>query len=81
MLILLQSLFSSWITPANASRLRCADLPVAFEYEESGEIKCVCETARAAIVFLKTLGLETTEVITIRLVDDFPSHQMHNLIG
>jgi hypothetical protein len=81
MLILLQCILSSWIFPADASRLRCADFPVAFEYEESVEVKCVCETARVAIAFLKTLGLETTEVITIRLVDSFPSHQRHNLIG
>ena len=81
MLILLQYIFSSWTSPAYASRLRCADFPVAFEYEESGEIKRVCETAIAAITFLKTLGLETTEVITIRLVDGFASHQRHNLIG
>ena len=80
-LILLQCIFFSWSFHADASRLRCADFPVAFEYEGPEEIKCVCETARAAITFLKTLGLETTDVITIRLVDNFLSHPMDNLTG
>jgi len=81
MLVLLQYLFSNGTSLAHASRLRCADFPIAFEYEDFGEIKCVSETARAAITFLETLGLETTEVITIRLVDNFPFHQTDNLIG
>jgi len=81
MLTILQCIFFSCVFPAYAARLKCADSPVAFEYEGPEEIKCVCETARAAITFLKTLGLETTSVITIRLVEHFPPHQMHNLVG
>jgi hypothetical protein len=81
MLTLLQCFFVGWISPVYALRLKCADSPVAFEYEGSEEIKCVCETARTAVTFLKTLGMETTDVITIRLVDHFPSHQTHELFG
>ena len=80
-LIFLQCILFSWSPPADALRFRCANFPVAFEYEDSEELKCVCETARATITFLKTLGLETAEVITIRLVDHFPPDQAHNLIG
>lgn len=80
-LALIQCSFSSWILPAHASRLRCADVPVAFESGASQDMACICETARATITFLKTLGLETTDVITIKLVDDFPSHPIQNLIG
>jgi hypothetical protein len=81
MFTLLQCIFYSCIFPAYAARLKCADFPVVFEYEGPEEIKCVCETARAAVTFLKTLGLETTGVITIRLVEHLPPHQMHNLVG
>lgn len=72
---------SSWRYPANALRLRCATLPVAFEYERSEDVNCLCETAKATTIFLRTLGLETTEVITIKLVDNLPTHQKHHLIG
>jgi hypothetical protein len=78
---LLQSLFWICISPTDAARLKCADLPVAFEYEEPEEIKCLCATATAAVTFLTTLGLETTDVITIRLVEHLPPHQLHNLVG
>lgn len=81
MFTLLQCIFCICIFPTYAARLKCADFPVAFEYEGPEEIKCVCETARAAVTFLKTLGLETTEVITIRLVEHLPPHQIHNLVG
>ncbi len=81
MLFLFQCILIGGASPAYALRLKCADAPIAFEYEEPEEIKCVCETARAAIAFLKTLGLEATDVVTIRIVDHFPSHQMHNLLG
>ena len=80
-LFLLQCILIGGASPVYALRLKCADAPIAFEYEEPEEIKCVCETARAAIVFLKTLGLEATDVVTIRIVDHFPSHQTHNLLG
>ena len=81
MLALLQCIFYSCISPASAARLKCADSPVAFEFEGSEKIKCVCKTARSGVTFLKTLGLETTGVITIKLVDHLPPHQMHNFIG
>jgi hypothetical protein len=81
MFALLQCIFYSCTFPAYAARLKCADFPVAFEYEGPEEIKCVCETARATVTFLKTLGLETTDVITIKLVDHLPPHQMHNIVG
>ena len=80
-LAILQCSFSSWPLPAHASRLRCADVPIAFESDASQDMACICETARATIAFLKKLGLETTEVITIKLVDDFPSQPMQSLIG
>lgn len=79
--LLLQSAFALWCVPVVAERLRCADLPIAFECEKPEEIKCVCETARSAVIFLKSIGLETTDVITVRLVERFPPHQMHNMIG
>ena len=74
-------IFCLCIFPAYAARLKCADLPVVFEYEGPEEIKCVCETARAAITFLKTLGLETTHVITIKLVENLPPHQIDTFVG
>ena len=81
MFTLLQCILFSCIAQAYAARLKCADFPVAFEYDGSEEIKCVYETATTAITFLKTLGLETTGVITVRLVEHLPPHQMHNLVG
>lgn len=81
MLIILQCICLNWISPAYAVRLKCADFPVAYEFEGPEEIQCVCETARAALSFLKTLGLETTEVIALRLAEHLPPHQLHNLVG
>lgn len=83
LLLLVISVFTVSFGPltAHAVRLRCADSQVAFEYEDAKEIKCVCETAKATIIFLKTLGLATTEVVTIKLVDNLPSHQSSHLIG
>lgn len=78
--ILLCILFGC-LSPSYAIRLKCADYPVAYEYEEPEEIKCICETARAAITFLESIGLETTDVITIRLSEHLPPHQLHNLVG
>lgn len=78
---LLLCIGSSWNLPANAARLRCADIPVIFEYENTEGLRCVCDTARAAISFLKQLGLETTDPVTIRIVDHIPLWQKNKLIG
>jgi hypothetical protein len=66
---------------SHASFLRCSDSLVAFECEGEGDFKCVCTASKVAIDFLKSIGLETAECITVRLVDQIPSNRDHVLIG
>lgn len=80
-LALAQYIFSSGAAPAYAAHLNCSDSSVTFECEGSGEFGCVCTTVKAAIDFLKSIGLETTDCITIKLVEHIPSGHNHTLIG
>jgi len=65
----------------HVARIRCTDTPVDFVYKAPENLACLCETTSAAITFLKTLGLKTDNVLTIKIVDQFPSQQADNVVG
>jgi len=79
--IFILSLFLNGVSYAQRAHLICAGSHVTFEYEGQKNLKCVCSTAIAALEFLKSIGLEATPKITIKLVDHIPSAQNHPLIG
>ena len=79
-LLLVSSLYI-FTYEAYSARLRCEGFNVAFEYEDAKDMKCVCEMAKSTITFLEKLGLETTEMITVKLVENFPSNQITHVIG
>lgn len=79
--ILLLSLFLNGVSYAQTTHLSCAGSHVTFQYEGQKDLQCVCSTITTALAFLKSIGLETTEKITIKLVDHIPSEQNHLLIG
>ena len=66
---------------SDTTSLRCSEVPVAFAYDDPHELKCLCSTSKAAIAFLKTIGLQTTDCITIRIVKEFQGQQAHTLFG
>jgi Family of unknown function (DUF6639) len=75
------SLFINGDTYAQTTHLSCAGTHVTFEFEGQKNLKCICSTTTATLDFLKSIGLETTERITIKLVDNISSEQNHLLIG
>ena len=81
MSMILFSLCSGTILPADAATLRCTKSPVTFEYDGNENLTGLCTTANAALDFLVSIGLETQDCITIQLVDDVPSGRDHTLIG
>lgn len=80
-LALIQNFFSIEALPAYATRVGCTNSSVAFEYNGPEELKCLCSTTKSAIDFLKSIGLETTDCISIKLVNYIPSKRDHILIG
>ena len=78
---LLLGIVYSGCCPAIAKRLSCSESLVEFESEEIGDFKCVCEATTAAVAFLKSMGLETSQCITIKLVEHIPFQHDHVLIG
>lgn len=78
---LLHYFFISLAISATTSYQCCSDTPVVFTYENPDELKCLCSTANAAIAFLTSIGLETTDCTTIRVVNHIPTNQAHTLFG
>src|SRR5210317_706849 len=74
-------LFVAVAFSAGTQYLRCSETPVAYAFETSEDLKCLCTTANAAIAFLKEIGLETSDCITIRIVDNISPHLTHTLLG
>ena len=72
---------SSGVSSAEGTRLSCADSHVVFESEGDGDFRCVCAATKTAIEFLSSIGLETSQRVTIRLVEHIPSKLDHTLIG
>jgi len=79
--LLVQALFASVSFSAHEIRLRCSDTPVTFVFDHAEEMRCLCATTSAAIHFLKSIGLETTENITIRVVEKIPDQKHVELFG
>lgn len=79
--IIFQSVFLGVATNTHAIRISCNDSLVDFEYEQPGDLKCLCATAKLTIDFLQSIGLETTERITIKVVARIPSSENYKLIG
>lgn len=80
-LALIQGIFSGAVSSVRASSYSCADSPVTFEWEESENIECACVAAKSSIAFLKSIGLETTEPVRVKLVKQIPSDPDNNVIG
>jgi hypothetical protein len=79
--ILIQVLFANVTFSAHETRLRCSETTVTF-FNNSGEsIRGLCSTATATIHFLKSIDLETTENITIRIVEHIPDKKQADLFG
>ncbi len=66
---------------AQEVRIACPDTPITFVYDQPVETRCLCTTITAAIAFLKSLGLETTETITIRMVEKLQDLKQNDLFG
>jgi hypothetical protein len=80
-LIFILCILSGWVSPVEAQLLSCTDSLVAFESEGPGDFRCVCASAKAAVDFLSSMGLETSKCITLRLVEHIPFSQDHIFIG
>jgi hypothetical protein len=66
---------------AHEVRIACPDTPITFVYDHPVETRCLCTTTTAAVAFLKSLGLEIAETMTIRLVEHLQDLQQNDLFG
>ena len=66
---------------AQAGSLRCSNDLIVFTFEKNEGLECLCETATKTINFLESMGFQTTDCITIKIIEDFPSRNSHNLFG
>ena len=66
---------------AHEVRIACPHTPITFVYDRPVETRCLCTTTTAAVAFLKSLGLETAEPITIRLVEQLQDLKQNDLFG
>ena len=80
-LTLILCAIASGFHPADAVRLSCSDSQVEFESDGTGDFGCVCETTQDALTFLKSIGLETSRRVVVRLVEHIPSRQNHIILG
>ncbi|PLX94819.1 MAG: hypothetical protein C0619_02215 [Desulfuromonas sp.] len=61
--------------------LRCSETPVAFSFDRPENLRCLCSATENAINFLRTIGLQTSDCITIKLVRHIASAHYHSLFG
>ncbi len=79
--LLIEVLLASVPCSADEIRLRCSETPVTFVYENAEEMRCLCSTTTKAINFLKSIGLETSKNITIRVVEQITDQKHVELFG
>lgn len=80
-IVLLLGWESCGTAKAETTRLTCSNTVVSFEFEQPEELRCLCATVESAIGFLRSVGLEATDEITVRIVNEIPSNLDHTLIG
>lgn len=66
---------------AETIHLRCAGTPVSFHFEQGQQLKCLCSTVSNAVSFLKELGLEADDTISIRMVSELTGTHESSLFG
>lgn len=64
-----------------AASLGCPESPVTFACDASEKHECLCETVSEAISFLESVGLQTTEDITLKIVPEIPSDDHQKISG